>query len=1404
MSVRVSVLGSLIVDGGPISPRERTVLAVLVMRAGIAVAPEAIADAVWGEHPPATWSKQVQIAIARLRRHAGAPPIATVADGYLVDLGADELDASQFERFVAEGEAHESAGEPDRADAAFGRSLGLWRGRAYADLPDWPPAIAEAQRLAGLRDLAEEGRLRVRLALGQSASVVGDAERLVQAAPMRERRWAILALALYHSGRQAESLAAIREARRRLDDELGIDLSDDLAALETSILRHDAELDAPPEHAAAEECPYRGLDAFDVDDEAEFFGRSREILAALARIEASTFVAFAGPSGCGKSSLVRAGVIPALRRQGRRVEVLLPRRAVAASVRDVAATLGPDDVLFIDQFEEILHLDLAASALDEIGAALTGFIEGGGTLILSVRSDFLDDCAELPHLGPAFSDGVQLVPPIDAAGLREAIEAPARLAGLRLEAGLTELILRDAAGRSGTLPHVSHALVETWLRREGATMTVAGYEDSGGISGAIAQSADRLYERMTGAERALCRSTMLRLIAVGADGTPVRRSVALRSLHDDAGRDHVLAMLAEARLVSADETTVVVAHEALADAWPRLRGWLDDDADALRTMQSLATAAETWSTGGRLDEDHYRGARLETALEWRHSGERDLTAGEAEFLAVSAARAEHDRHELAERERHERRQNRRLRGLLVAASALIVLLIGAGTFAGIAATEAERQRTEATIEALVSTALSLTSSERDVAALLAAEAYRRWPDDPRARSGLMGILTGAGGFLGNAFVEGTDDTFGAVIPGTGTALIVTGDGSSGIRDLETAELEREIDLGLDSELVAPGPLVEVSADGRYGAVLWPTGVEPGGVTWYGVATESDLVVVDLATDRRTLGPVRLPIGTGALAVAPDGTTVAIADARDGRVSLVDTATGIARPVAGELPVVLDRDSLAAAATFDASGRLLVGRLDDRLDVIDTATAAVRSTVVVPEASAHVAMDVTPSGILVASGDDAIVAVDLASDQVLWSHRIGAPSLASCSWITASELTDIVYCGGMFGRLTEYGLADGEPTGAQLDALLGGVGPLAVSADGGELVAISVTRAAISRWKLDGGGPVSRLIAPGAFAVGGYSHAGSLILTAPRPSGARNDGPFLDLSVRDTATDVVQTRFTTGLADPAWTGESTIAGFFADTDRLQFASSDDGSRIGEPPDHAFRTWTSSDGRHVYVARDVGERVRADTVTRVDPVTGEARGPVIVLDGLAAWVTESPDGRRVAILALAGGGRITSRVFDAATGELMNETEEHISMLLDDREMLVFDDNRIARYDSETLEQLGTLPGTAGGLGVPTLSQDGRTLLVTSGDQSVMLYDMPSGIRLAEPLRADSPDLTGAQLRPDGRELAVNVAEGVMIWDLDPEHQLAAVCRIAGRNLTPDEWRTYLAALGDVQETCPGNR
>ena len=220
-------------------------------------------------------------------------------------------------------------------------------------------------------------------------------------------------------------------------------------------------------------------------------------------------------------------------------------------------------------------------------------------LVLSLRADHLGDLAPYPDIARVLEDGLYLLGPMSEPDLRSAIEGPARRAGLRLEPGLVDLLVREVEGEPAALPMLSHVLRETWERREGPTLTVDGYRATGGIRHAVSQSAETLYDAMDEAQRGRLRSLLLRLVMPTEDGDPVRARVPRAKVAADDAHARLVEQLVEARLVSIDGDTVQIAHEALVRVWPRLRGWLDDDVDGQRLFRHLAGAADAWEAMGR-------------------------------------------------------------------------------------------------------------------------------------------------------------------------------------------------------------------------------------------------------------------------------------------------------------------------------------------------------------------------------------------------------------------------------------------------------------------------------------------------------------------------------------------------------------------------------------------------------------------------------------------------------------------------------------------------------------------------------------------------------------------------------------------------------------------------------------
>jgi DNA-binding SARP family transcriptional activator len=297
------ILGPLGVsrDGRPLDlggHRLKVLVCLLLLHANEVVSAERIIDALWGEAPPATARKALQVNVSRLRRTLGGL-LETRAPGYLIRVQDGELDAQRFERLLAQGKHALAAGDPGRAAALLRTALELWRGPALADVIYEPFAQEAAGRLEELRLSCLEERIEADLALGRHADLVGELEVLADRHPYRERLSGRLMLALYRSERQAEALEVYRRSRDRLVDELGIEPGPELRLLASRVLNQDPGLGwtAPP--ASAEDV---------LEPTGAFVGRKRELadlhrgLDDLQRGHGSLFL-ISGEPGIGKTAL---------------------------------------------------------------------------------------------------------------------------------------------------------------------------------------------------------------------------------------------------------------------------------------------------------------------------------------------------------------------------------------------------------------------------------------------------------------------------------------------------------------------------------------------------------------------------------------------------------------------------------------------------------------------------------------------------------------------------------------------------------------------------------------------------------------------------------------------------------------------------------------------------------------------------------------------------------------------------------------------------------------------------------------------------------------------------------------------------------------------------------------------
>ncbi|MFC5379309.1 BTAD domain-containing putative transcriptional regulator [Aquipuribacter nitratireducens] len=1357
----------------------------------------------------------MQICVARLRKALGRRAVETVRGGYRVDAGVLDLDVDDFEELLRRGRDLADAGEADRAVVLFDRALGVWRGDPFPGLDGWLPALAESARLQELHRSTEEALLDARLAVGQHREVAADAETLVAEQPLRERRWVLLALAQYRCGRQADALATLRRARRLLRDELGVDAGEDITALETAVLRQDAALRVLPRpRPVAEHCPYKGLAHHDVGD--DLFGRDADVAACLARLRETPVLVVTGPSGCGKSSLLRAGLVPALRRSGSQVDVLAPGTdgVLAVPATGPATRKGTAHVLVVDQLEEAVGPGATGDGVTETLARLVEHVRGGGSVVVAVRVDRLAALTGYPPFGRLAERGLHLLTPLDGDALREVIVRPAAEVGLRLEPGLVELLVRDVEGEPGALPLLSHALVETWRLRDGPVLTVAAYRASGGIRGAVARSADTLFEGLTASQRTALRAVLLRLVGPSPDGDPVRRRIPLDSVNGDGDREHVVSLLVRARLLTVEDGTVEMSHESLAREWPRLRTWLEEHETGSRTLRHLGVAADGWESLGRPDTELYRGGRLETVLEYCDSARPALSAVERDFLDASRAHAESERRVLQRRALEDARRAGRLRLLLAGTSGLLVVALVAGVLAVTSAREAREQRdtavaarSEAALQGLVTASGALRSSERDVAALLAVEAFRRWPDDVRARDALLGTFTADPGFLGNRYLPARGSVLGAVHPAAAQAAVVVVDGETPVRlDLGSGDLAPlgPATGGPSPEVPGPTERLAVSGDGRRVAVLGPG--DAGADCDLASGRDSGCgraVVLDATSGRLLLGPLTLPFAAGQAALDHDGALLAVAGGTDGGLVVHRVADG-ARTGAVDGSVPVDDDPWlgdAAAVAFDADGRIWLGSLGTRLRVLDAEALEVVRTVDVPPRTTNQHL-VVLGEVVVGGGNAGLVAVDGAG--VRWQQDLRGTHPDPCPALTASEAHTAVWCGSHFGRIEQFDLGTGAPTGADLDPQLGAVASLGVTADARELVAFGGEVPVVSRWRLDGSGPVASLVAEGHALADGYDPSGApALLVSDRDSGTDSSSDFRLFSLWDPGADREVSRLdvvrAASMEGVGWLGRGTLAGMrlpqlrfgWIDVETGELAP---GEEIGPECDHL---WASGDGHRGYCGFLDGD------VWTLDAATRRRTGPVISSHGEVRSVSATAGGDLVVVTAVTSEGATTT-VHDGPSGRVVAGPSVGPSLTsVSPRGLLAgATGGDVGLYDLRTLERLADLPGARGEVNSLQFSRDGAILLATSNDQTVSVYDVATGRRLGDPIPTDAPLSYPGYLRPDGRAIAVTDERGVVVWDLDPARHRAAACQVAGRNLTRAEWAAHLGAVGPYRATCPG--
>jgi WD40 repeat protein/serine/threonine protein kinase/DNA-binding XRE family transcriptional regulator len=1118
------------------------------------------------------------------------------------------------------------------------------------------------------------------------------------------------------------------------------------------------------------ENPYKGLRAFGEADAGDFFGRAaltQRLLERLAEEDAEArFLAVVGSSGSGKSSVVRAGLIPALRRGGlpgseqwfisemipgthplEELEAALLRIAVhppesllgqlredeRGLARAVKRTLPVDEetelVLVIDQFEEVFTLvedeTIRAHLLDSMVAAV---LDGRSRLrlVVTLRADFMDRPLQYMAFGDLLRQRTEFVLPLTPEEMERAIAGPAERAGLALEPGLAATIIHEVGEQPGALPLLQYALTELFERSAGRVFTRETYQASGGVTGALARRADEIYASLDEQQQEVARQLFLRLINLGEGTEDTRRRVRLSEMNDwrwevegDAPISNpqspiskVLDRYGRYRLLTFDrdpltrDPTVEVAHEALIRTWNRLRAWLDATRESLGVQRRLTIVAREWANAGHDSSFLASGARLKQFEALAEASDLALNAEESAYFEASLAERETREVEESIRQRREldlqKRAANRLRYLVGALTLFLVVAAGLIALTFNQSTIAQRNAAESQNLALVSGSQAALANGNIGHAI--ALALQAVALDPGSPKAQAALSEAAyaPGTI-RRFTIHTGEVSGVVFSPDGrTAISSSWDKTLALWNIPTGQIIRRFE-GHTARVTS----VVISPDGR---------------SALSGSDDTTLILWEIATGalvRRFEGHTDF---VQAVAWSPDG-RAALSASNDKTLILWDIQTGeITRRFEGHTADV-------TSVKFSPDGRMAVsGSGDTTLILWDIQTGQI-----IHRFEGHIdrVYDVvfSPDGKTVLSGagggSGTVILWDITNGQMLRPFYGHASDVHAVAFGPDGRRA---LSGSIDTTVVMWDVATGQPI-SRLHGHEGSVDSVAFSPDGRTVLSASDDDT-MRLWDLEGGQVIRRFSGleqrAGRIAVSPIDGGSTALL------GLQDGALVLDLQSGQAIRRLPGSNGTHWIIDVAYSPDGRTALLAPE------------GIVDYPADVVL--WNLETGREI--RRFVGHQA-----------------------GVVA-VDFSPDGRT----AVSGGGKGTIILWDVATGHEIrrfrgyegNEFGNYVSSTTfspDGRAILTnFGDGKLVLWDVATGQEIRTFLGHADVSSTAKFTPDGQHIFSGAFDNTAIYWDVATGA-IVHRFTDHSAAVFNVQVTPDGRfGLGGSADNTTILWDL----------------------------------------